>query len=207
MNNVLLTAGVVCLMASVIGGGLKAFNIEIGPLSSRSVRLTLGLLGVAFIAAAVILRDDGGGGGDGAEARYRRQVLATCSAVRRIAERSELGTPQAGPEGFTFDRDALVASGRANLAAIERRLSLLLDKPVPESLADEAEAVRDRARDFVRQGRQTLNQLQRVLPARFTVEQFNALTRPLQDAADAVIAQLEDGMSELAGQNCALSSS
>ncbi|CAN5278411.1 hypothetical protein BH18ACT12_BH18ACT12_13040 [soil metagenome] len=207
MNTVLLTAGVVALMAAVIGGGLKAFNIEIGPLSSRGVRFTLGLLGIVFIVAAVILRDNGGGGSNGAEASYQRQVLATCNAVRKVAARSDLGTPQLGPAGPTFDRDAFVSTGRANLAAIERRLSLLLDKPVPDSLRSEAEVVRDRKTAFVERNREILNQLGRTLPQRFTVEQFNALTRPLQDAADNVLARLEDAMSQLAGQDCALSSS
>lgn len=127
MNTVLVTAGVVCLIAAVIGGRLKAFNIDIPPLESRGVRLTLGLLGIAFLAAAVVLRDDGRGATrNEAEARYQRQVVGTCNAVRTIA--SEFGTPQPGPNGFTFDRDALVATGRANLAEIERRLGLLLLK-------------------------------------------------------------------------------
>jgi hypothetical protein len=130
MNTVLVTAGVVCLIAAVIGGRLKAFNIDIPPLESRGVRLTLGLLGIAFVAAAVVFRDGNGGSrGNEAETRYQRQVVATCNAVRTIAKRSELGTPQPGPNGFTFDRDALVSTGRSNLTAIERRLALLLAKP------------------------------------------------------------------------------
>jgi hypothetical protein len=205
MNTVLVTAGVVCLIAAVIGGRLKAFNIDIPPLESRGVRVTLGLLGIAFVAAAVVFRDSGGGGGSNeAEARYQRQVVGTCNAVRAIAKRSELGTPQPGPNGFTFDRDALVASGRANLAAIERRLGLLLEKPVPDSLSGQARLVGNRKNEFVHQNRTILNHLEQTLPPRFTVEQFNALTASLQDTADSVLARLDDAMSQLAGQDCGL---
>jgi hypothetical protein len=207
MNSVLLTAGVVCLIAAVIGGGLKAFNIEIGPLNSRGVRLTLGLLGLAFVAAAVVFRDGGGDGNpNGDEARYQRQVLATCNAVRRVSSRNDLPTPQPGPGGFTYDRDALVSIGRENLTAIERRLDLLLDKPVPDSLTSEARAVRERKSDYVEQLRQILNQLPGLLPKRFTIDQFNARTASLQDAADNVQARLEDAMTQLAGQDCTLTS-
>jgi hypothetical protein len=101
----------------------------------------------------------------------------------------------------------LIATGRANLAAIERRLALLLAKPVPGSLHDQAEDVRDRKTAFVTQNREILDELGQRLPQRFTVDQFNALTRPLQDAADNVMARLEDAMSQLAGQDCRLSSS
>lgn len=48
MNTILLTAGVVALMAAVIGGGLKAFNIELPVLGSGVVRVALGGLGIAF---------------------------------------------------------------------------------------------------------------------------------------------------------------
>jgi hypothetical protein len=126
--------------------------------------------------------------------------------VRTIAKRSELGTPQPGPNGFTFDRDALVSSGRANLTAIERRLALLLEKPIPDSLSSQAGSVRKRKTEFMNRNRTTLTQLERILPPRFTIEQFNALTAPLQDAADAVLARLDDAMSQLAGQDCGLTS-
>jgi hypothetical protein len=55
MNTVLLTAGVVALMAAVIGGGLKAFQIDMPVLPTLRVRAALGALGVAFLIAAVLL--------------------------------------------------------------------------------------------------------------------------------------------------------
>jgi hypothetical protein len=205
MNPVLVTAGVVCLMAAVIGGGLKAFNTEFPVLTSRGVRLTLGLLGLAFLVAAVVFRET-----DANDIRsedgYQRQVVATCKSVRTIVARNDLGTPHVGPGGITFDRDAFVSTARANLAAIQRRLALLLGKPVPDSLRNEAEVARDRVSDFVKQNQDIFDQLRRRLPQMFTVEQFDAAARPWQDTADSVLARLEDAMTQLAGRDCSLSS-
>jgi hypothetical protein len=58
MNTILLTAGVVALMAAVIGGGLKAFQIDMPVLPTLRVRAALGALGIAFLIAAVLLAGD-----------------------------------------------------------------------------------------------------------------------------------------------------
>jgi hypothetical protein len=58
MNTILLTAGVVALMAAVIGGGLKAFQIDMPVLPTVQVRAALGALGIAFLIAAVVLPAD-----------------------------------------------------------------------------------------------------------------------------------------------------
>jgi hypothetical protein len=58
MNTILLTAAVVALMAAVIGGGLKAFQIDVPVLETLGVRAALGVLGIAFLIAAVLLQDD-----------------------------------------------------------------------------------------------------------------------------------------------------
>jgi hypothetical protein len=58
MNTILLTAGVVALMAAVIGGGLKAFQIDMPVLPTVGVRAALGALGIAFLIAAVVLPAD-----------------------------------------------------------------------------------------------------------------------------------------------------
>ncbi len=42
----MLVAGIVCLMGAVVGGGLKAFQIELPLLQSRGRQAALGSLGV-----------------------------------------------------------------------------------------------------------------------------------------------------------------
>jgi hypothetical protein len=48
----LLTTGLVCLIAAIIGGGLKAFGIEIPALQSAWQRNLLGALGLVLLFAA-----------------------------------------------------------------------------------------------------------------------------------------------------------
>lgn len=56
MDDAFLVAGLACLIAAVVGGGLKAFEIEIPVLASLWRQALLGLLGAGFLMA--------GGGGD-----------------------------------------------------------------------------------------------------------------------------------------------
>jgi hypothetical protein len=207
MNTVLLTAGVVALMAAVIGGGLSAFNIEIPVLNSRPIRLGLGALGLGFIAAAFLLPPNDDGGVDVAEARYQRRVVATCDSVREVLARESVGPPRAERGELLFDRDIAFARGKANVDAIERRLDLLLAKPVPESLQNQADVLRTRASRFVRRSRAILNELRAALPASFNIQELEAASAPFQGRADAVVARLEDALADLGGRSCSLSSS
>jgi hypothetical protein len=190
---------------------LKAFNIVIPVLNSRGVRIALGVLGIVFIIAAVALKEDDGsgtgGGGESAQARYQRQVVATCNSVRALQGGNTLGPPEAGPSGITFAKDTFVTNARANISAIERRFDLLLAKPVPDSLHDEADTVRRRADESVKTSRAISTQLEASLPSRFTVEQINAAGAEFQDQSDEDIARLEDALSELAGRECRISRS
>ena len=52
MENMLLGTGLACLIAAVIGGGLRAFGIEIPVFTSIARQLALGVLGVVLIAVA-----------------------------------------------------------------------------------------------------------------------------------------------------------
>jgi hypothetical protein len=49
MNNILLSAGIACVVAAVVGGGCKAFGIEIPGIKSVSRQVLLGLVGIALI--------------------------------------------------------------------------------------------------------------------------------------------------------------
>lgn len=58
MTTILATAGVVALMAAVVGGGLQALGYVVPKLSPRRA-LALGALGVAFLIGAWLTREDG----------------------------------------------------------------------------------------------------------------------------------------------------
>lgn len=53
MQQTLLITGLTCLIAAIVGGGLKAFGIEIPLLSSRVRQVVLGLFGLILIAVGL----------------------------------------------------------------------------------------------------------------------------------------------------------
>lgn len=53
-NSVLLTAGVVCIIAAIVGGGLKAFGAEVPALASVRRQLLLGSSGVVLLALGLL---------------------------------------------------------------------------------------------------------------------------------------------------------
>jgi hypothetical protein len=53
MREKLVTTGLACIIAAVVGGGLKAFGLEIGVISSVSRQGLLASLGVALLIAGV----------------------------------------------------------------------------------------------------------------------------------------------------------
>jgi len=67
LNTTLLVLGVLCVVAAVVGGGLKAAGAEFPPLASPRRQVLLAIVGVLVIAGAYLTRSeatpgDGGGG-------------------------------------------------------------------------------------------------------------------------------------------------
>lgn len=54
METVLLSAGIACLIAAIVGGGLKAFGIEIPMLQSLARQLLLAALGVILVMVSFV---------------------------------------------------------------------------------------------------------------------------------------------------------
>src|SRR5215472_3277057 len=54
MNLTLLTAGVVFLGAGIIGGGLKAFGVEVPLIQSTGRQALLAIVGLIFLSAALL---------------------------------------------------------------------------------------------------------------------------------------------------------
>jgi hypothetical protein len=49
MHQTFIIAGVVCIIASIVGGGLKAFGIEMPILNSTPRQIILGIVGIIFL--------------------------------------------------------------------------------------------------------------------------------------------------------------
>ncbi len=56
MENTLLTVGIVCILAAIVGGGLKAFGVEIPVLSTLVRQLVLGAFGIVLLIVAFQIR-------------------------------------------------------------------------------------------------------------------------------------------------------
>src|SRR5438552_3055885 len=52
MDGALTTAGIACIIGAVIGGGLKAFGIEIPVIQSRVRQLALAVVGVVLLVGS-----------------------------------------------------------------------------------------------------------------------------------------------------------
>lgn len=136
--------------------------------------------------------------------RYQREVVAACNAVRGTSARNSFGTPTANENGVTFDRDRAIAGVRSTLAANRRRLKLLFDRPAPDSPRDEARIARQRFDAYARESRAFSSAVARTLPEDPTLEHIDETTAPFQSRSDAVITPLEDSMTQLAGQECTI---
>ena len=58
MNTTLLTSGIACVAAAIVGGGLKAFGMEIPALASTRRQLMLAGFGACLVVAAAAVRDE-----------------------------------------------------------------------------------------------------------------------------------------------------
>ena len=56
MSNTLLTAGLACIIAAIVGGGLKAFGIEIGILRSWKRQGLLAMFGAVMLITAYVMQ-------------------------------------------------------------------------------------------------------------------------------------------------------
>jgi hypothetical protein len=208
MSTVLLTAGVVSVLAAVVGGGLKAFDVEMPVLKSSGTRAALGVVGIVFLVTAVLLRENNDGE-DPAEARYQRQVMATCNAVGRVSAKDVYGQSLGFDQDTndrTYDRDVILSRSRAKLEAVKQRFDLLFAGPIPNALRPDADIARRRVASSVRRNRKVLRELESALRPITTEREIDAATAPYQSQLDAAAARLEDAMNKLAGRECRLSS-
>lgn len=71
----LQVVGAVCIVVALVGGGLKAGDLEV-PVISRKRRVLLGGAGVLFLVIGLLL------GGEGAEAGIERLSVYTGSTMK-----------------------------------------------------------------------------------------------------------------------------
>jgi hypothetical protein len=65
LNAPISIVGAICVVAAVVGGGLKGAGFEFPALTSKSARILLATVGAVFVAAGVVLPTVGDQGNDG----------------------------------------------------------------------------------------------------------------------------------------------
>jgi len=197
-NDVLLTAGAASVILAVVGGGARAFGVEVPVLDSIRRQVGLAVVGVAFIVAAVVFAD-GGGGNDGSSHEvkvYRQQVLASCRALPRDA------LPPLDNDG-SISRDAFIAWARGQVSESEQILSALWKRDVPGDLAKDADQTHGDADALASATDTALDRLEAALPSHFSVV-LNP-PQPLRDFNGELAgpsATFEASMSALADAPC-----
>jgi hypothetical protein len=206
MNDVLLGAGVACVIAAIVGGGAKAFGVEIPVLRSVGRQVALGTVGIGFLAAAYVVGNGpagpAGSNSDPAVTAYRQEVLAAC----RTAQSGASGNPlfAALNSDGTYDRSRFIAALQDEITASSSVWEDLWRQPVPNELRAEASTARQVANDAFAQVRAAVDKTPTQLPATFTIQDWLAYRGKLDAALQAPGSRLDGALSALAGQPCSV---
>jgi hypothetical protein len=205
MNEVLVTAGVVCMIAAVVGGGLKAFGTDVPVISSLPRQLLLFFLGLALVVFAWLVKDDdgsGGNGGDGSDA-YRTSVAAACQRIVEIRSAEvPIDAIEVTPEGIKFRKVPIVAELRRRGTAIGAELDAVFALDAPEDLDDDVAGARATSQEWRARLDDALTQIESLPLELLTQADIEPFTQP----GDAELrARLNSQMSSLAGDNCPVS--
>jgi hypothetical protein len=101
MTELFVTAGIVCLVGAVVGGGLKLFGAEL-PFVTLGRQVLLGVLGVGLLLFG-ILRDDAGSGDGSTTKPPSPSVTATVSGTPPSPTPSGEDQVSEGPWSGTSD--------------------------------------------------------------------------------------------------------
>ena len=199
MNSILLSAGVACVIAAVVGGGLKAFNIEVPIVSSLPRQVLLVVVGLAFLASAWILRERTSGPDDDTIA-YRQLAGGTCTRVVAIKNTAfPIEVLDVSATGVRFHKTPLVRELRRRVAAMEAELTALWSHDAPPGLSRQQERAHVRTTTWLEQVRQRI----RSLRAKSSDPVSQAAANAFEKDRDAEVrAQANDAMTALAGRNC-----
>lgn len=139
MSSTFITTGLACVIAAIIGGGLKAFGIEIPVLQSGRRQLVLAAFGIGIVAVGLSMTD-----GPPKDSRPADESLPPSlrqpSATPSIHnDATPTAPPTATPTAPTIDRVALLAEKESNKAKIDS---------LRKGLSDHAEQIAEQQRNI-----------------------------------------------------------
>jgi len=201
LNEVLLTAGVASIILAVVGGGAKAFGVEVPVLDSRSRQVALALVGVLFLIGSYLARPATDGDGKDVIA-YRAEVRATCQALQDAGSNPILA---ASNDNGTFDRAKLIHGFKQQVSASSATLDQLWKRPAPGDLKTDVDEARRAAEALLARTRSEIQKIPSLVPATFTFQQLAALSGDIDSTLRAPSSDLEVALARLAGQPCRVS--
>jgi hypothetical protein len=201
VNSVLLTAGVASIILAVVGGGAKAFGVEVPVLDKRSRQMGLAIVGVLFLVGSYVLRENGDTQESTDVAAYRQEVLATCRSIQNAGSNPVVAA--ANGDG-TFDRDRLIQGLRSQVRASRDVFTQLWERPIPAALEQEAREAQKAVNRLLARTKAQIDEIPSKVPARLTFQELAALFGQLDAALRAPASRLEGAMARLAGQPCSI---
>ncbi len=169
MTTTILTTGLACLIAAIVGGGLKAFGIEIPVLRSGKRQLTLGAFGLILVLVSTLSRQYSKHPEEGSSRPTAADVVdreSSPSPAQKVALLSELHqnekTIQDLQNGLT-EHAAQISAQEVRIDEQERRLNRgegsSEERTDAQKAIDDARAAIDKARVVDAKARENIQAL------------------------------------------------
>jgi len=167
MTEVLVTAGVACVIIAVAGGRASAFGVRFSEIVTIRRQVMLVVVGLVFLVAGVALGRGGDSDGDSADVKaYRQAAQSTCAVISRAQ------SPPRNPDD-SYDRETVLIWFNGTLIASWRGvLDELWKRPVPAGLRDDQRRAHQSADAYLEDVAQVGNQLAVALPSSLTEAQL-----------------------------------
>ena len=217
MNDILLTAGVACLILAVVGGGGKVLGVELPVIGKPSKLVLLGLLGCVFLLGAYLLRDQppspqaqpanpqstqpAGPQGESQQVRdYRAAVTVTCT---NMPPKMDLFMAAGNSDGTgTFDRGRLQTALSAEITASQATLDQLWRRPVPKELAEDYRVARGVSDHYLMDTRAQIDAIRTELPKTMSLQELLDWANGFSVKLRGSEVEFQTEMSKLAGSPC-----
>ncbi len=206
MNNVLVTAGVACLILATVGGGGKVLGVELRVIPKPWKLVVLALLGCGFLLGAYFIRDQPQVAQPARPQEESQEVreyrTAAAVACANIGSKSSALLAASNDDG-TFDRDRLQAAISAQLVGTQATIDQLWRRPVPKELAKDAQSARKVGDRYLEDYRAEIAAMPTELPKTTTFEELQQWASELSAKLRSSEVEFQTEMSRLAGSPCA----
>jgi hypothetical protein len=210
MNNILLTAGVACIILATIGGGGTVLGINLPKIAKPSKLVFLALLGCGFLVGAYLLRDQptspqatqpASPQGESQEVRdYRAAVAVTCA---NMAPKMGLFMAAGNEDGTgTFDRDRLQTALSKQIAASQATMDQMWRRPVPKELAEDYRIARSVSDHYFMDTRAQIAAIRTELPKTMSLQDLLGWANDFSVKLRGGEVEFQTEMSKLAGSPC-----